>query len=577
MQTDLYKYKTEPYEHQIDAVKFVATESPDFFALFMEQGTGKTKTTIDIACNYYLAGRLDAILLIAPNGVHEQWYREELPKHYSVPMSLFLWHSSAAYKKKMEAWMQQTKEKKSLKVACVNVEAFSYATYIELFRDFLCRGRTLIVIDEATCIKNPTAKRTVNIVNGLSDCQYRGKRIVKRTPLSKYRAILTGTPETKGPYDLWSLFDFLQENYFGLNYYAFKARYGMEKQVFFPGMVRAVQKPLEPSDFKGVRRRYAEGMSVGSIASEMSLRMDDVQYIIDNPDVLTPYKNLGELKAKVAEHAFIVKKEDCLDLPTKIYQKVLVEMSPDQKALYKSMIAQAFAVYQRHELTAQNKISIQIRLRQIAGGFFPANAEVLDGLGLTVALEETVTKPIGVPPKVKAILAELEETTSFPVIIATAFRSEADYMYSACKEAGYKTVQITGGVGKEERQEAVEAYKSGEAEVLIATTMTIARGYNFQNGSTMLIYSNSYRTEDRLQLEDRIHRIGQEGVEVEGHEGVHVLYKDFICKNSIDETIMEVLEGDKAFLDYMRSDDPTDFFKLIGANTDVKEVEVTNL
>jgi pantothenate kinase-related protein Tda10 len=69
MKTDLYKYKTEPFEHQVEAVKFVSSH-PFNFGLFMEQGTGKTKTTIDIVENLFLAGAIKQVLIIAPNGVY---------------------------------------------------------------------------------------------------------------------------------------------------------------------------------------------------------------------------------------------------------------------------------------------------------------------------------------------------------------------------------------------------------------------------------------------------------------------------------------------------------------------------
>lgn len=567
MHTEDYKYKTEPFVHQYNATKFAAVESPEFHALFMEQGTGKTKVTIDLACNWFNQGAIDCVLLIAPNGVHEQWYTDEVPKHYSAPISGFLWRSSQKNATKLKAWMNQKKgNRTTLKMVFVNVEAFSLPTYVPVFKELLKTFKTFVVVDEATCISNPTAKRTSNIVNGLSDCVYSGKRLIRRKPLSVKRSILTGTPEAKGPYKLWAMFDFLQENYFGLNYYAYKAHYGMEKQIFFPGMVRAVNKPLEPSDFKNIRKKYnEEGLSEESIAAITGIRLADVQYIINNPEVETPYKNLGELKAKVAKHAFIVRKEDCLDLPPKVYERIIVEMSPEQKAIYKSMVYNAVAFYQKHELTALNKASISIRLRQIAGGFFPANYEHIEDLGLPVKLEETITKPIGDPVKAKAIIRDLEEVTRFPVIIACAFKAEANYMHQACLEAGYKSVLITGDVAREERKQAMTDYKANEAEVLVATTGTIAKGYNLQNGSITYIYSDDWDTENRLQLEDRTHRNGQTADKV--------VYKDIMVKGSLDEAIHQHNKGNKAFQEYMRSSDVSDFFRLVNYTEEVKEIK----
>jgi len=558
MQTDLYQYKTEPFEHQVNAVKFVSTH-PYEFALFMEQGTGKTKTTIDILENLYLAHKIKQVMIIAPNGVHRQWGKTgtdprdlgEIEKHGFVPNKRMIWQSNKRNAKLLEAFMTDNSD--VLTYFCVNVEAFSTNSYIADFARFVAHAPTFIVVDEATSIKNPEAARTDNIIHGLSLCQYVGRRLRDYFPYSVGRCILTGTPEAKGPYGLWSMCEFVRKDFWGMNYYAFKARYGIERQVTFPGMTRPVKKQLAPEDFRTIRNKAAdEKMSATEIAIDMNMAVGDVQYILDNPTINTPYKNLNELRAKLATIAFTVRKQDCLDLPKKVYEVYTVPMSAEQERLYKEIKKDAYALYNQNALDALNQAAIRTRLRQIAGGFFPAKYDLSGGAEQELANIECV--PIGTPPKYSAILRLLEDhPESMPAIVPCAFRAEAKYIYAELSKT-YKCALIMGGIDKKERERIEDEFKQGKIEVLVAVASTIAKGFNFQISHTMYIYSSSYNTEDRMQLEDRTHRYGQQ---------FECTYVDLLTENSIDHRIFDVINGDTEFQNYMRSTDPNDFLRTL--------------
>lgn len=560
MNTNLYTYKTEPYKHQVDAVTFVADHClkfPDdaYFALFMSQGTGKTKTLIDIAENLYQAGIIDRVLIIAPNGVHEQWGTND-PKHGQivthgfVPSSRFVWHSSKKNADKARLWMMQTKG--CLLYFCVNVEAFSVTSYLDLFKNFVAGGKTFVVIDEATSIKNPQANRTSNIINGLSECQFRGRRLMSRLPCSKVRAILTGTPFAQGAYGVWSMFDFLKQNYFGMNYYAFKARYGIERTVQYPGMIQQIRKPLNIAEIMSVRKKHdEENMTAEEIAIDMGMAIPDVQYILDNREVNTPYKNMKELKEKIALRSVIIRKEDCLDLPEKIYERVFVPMNEEQKRVTKELQKSAWALYQQGALDVKNKASLRIRLHQIAGGFFPNKYEVIDGLDYERA--EIQSTPIGTLAKVEAIKRRIEGENEFPLIIVTAFRAEAQALFDELSKT-YPCTLIIGGMNPTERKKSENSFLNGESKILIATETTIAKGFNFQIASTMYFYSSTYSAEDRDQIEDRIHRIGQTNT---------CVYVDFLSENSVDLSVLEVVTGNIEYQKFMTSDRAEDFFKFI--------------
>ena len=525
----------------------------------MEQGTGKTKTTIDVLENLYLAHQISQVVIIAPNGVHRQWGKTgtnpndlgEIEKHGFVPNKRLVWQSNKKYAKMLEAFTKD--DSGVLKYLCVNVEAFSMSTYINLFAQFVAHAPTFIVVDEATSIKNPEAARTENITHGLAKCQRVGRRLVDYFPYSVGRCVLTGTPEAKGPYGLWSMLEFVQKGFWGMNYYAFKARYGIERQVTFPGMLRTVRKPLAPEDFRAIRKKAAEEkMSVTEIAIDMNMAVSDVQYILDNPGISTPYKNLNELRAKLATIAYTVCKKDCLDLPEKVYEVRYVPMSTEQARLYKEIKRDAYALYNQNALDARNQAAIRTRLRQIAGGFFPAKYDLSEGTEQELANIESV--PIGTPPKVTHLLNLLEDhAESLPAIVACAFRAEAKYLYAELSK-NYKCALIMGGISKDERSRIEDEFKQGQIEVLVAVASTIAKGFNFQISHTMYMYSSSYNTEDRMQLEDRIHRYGQKEV---------CTYVDILTEDSIDQRILDVLKGDVEFQNYMRSTDPTDFLKTI--------------
>jgi SNF2 family DNA or RNA helicase len=84
----------------------------------------------------------------------------------------------------------------------------------------------------------------------------------------------------------------------------------------------------------------------------------------------------------------------------------------------------------------------------------------------------------------------------------------------------------------------------GEVDVLVASARIIGTGFNLQNCHVMYMYSNSYSFEDRAQLEDRIHRNGQ--------ESDTVVYKDLIVRRTVDEQVYEVLQNKKDLLEFMR-------------------------
>ena len=220
-----YKFKTTPYRHQIKALELSWEKS--YFAYFMEMGTGKSKVLIDNIAMLYDACKINGALIVAPKGVIGTWYKQELPEHLPdhIDKEIVLWQANITkgQSKKLGTLFKTGEE---LHILVMNVEAFSTQKGVDFAAKFLSCHNSLMAIDESTTIKNPDAKRT--------------KNICKLSDYSKYRRILTGSPITKSPLDLYKQCDFLHPELLGhSSYYTFRTRYAVMRTANFGG--RSVQ------------------------------------------------------------------------------------------------------------------------------------------------------------------------------------------------------------------------------------------------------------------------------------------------------------------------------------------------
>ena len=229
-----YKFKTKPYGHQLTALE--KSWNRETYAYFMEMGTGKTKVLIDNIAVLYDRGKIDGALIISPKGVMGTWYTQELPAHLpnhieSVSVS---WQANIT---KSQSRLLGTlfKTGEELHILVMNVEALSTQKGSDFAKKFMLSHKTLMAIDESTTIKNPKAKRT--------------KNITKLSKFTKYRRILTGSPVTKNPLDLYSQCEFLSHWHLdNESFYSFRNRYAEMKTMNFGGrqvQIVAFYKNLE--------------------------------------------------------------------------------------------------------------------------------------------------------------------------------------------------------------------------------------------------------------------------------------------------------------------------------------------
>ena len=309
-----YKFKTKPYEHQLKALEKSWKKS--YFAYFMEMGTGKSKVLLDNIAMLYDQGKVDGALIVAPKGVIGTWYNQEIPAHLPdhIEKEIVLWQANITkgQSRKLGTLFKTGEE---LHILIMNVEAFSTQKGVDFAAKFINCHKCLMAIDESTTIKNPDAKRTRNIC--------------KLAPHAKYRRILTGSPVTKSPLDLYKQCDFLQPELLDhTSYYTFRTRYAVMKTANFGG--RSVQ-------------------------------------------IVTGYRHLDELAAKLKVFSYRVLKDECLDLPPKTFMKRIIKLTPAQEKVYKQMKHLALAEMEGKQMTTATVLTQLMRLHQITCGHFTAD------------------------------------------------------------------------------------------------------------------------------------------------------------------------------------------------------------
>ena len=455
-----YKFKTKPYAHQITALK--KSWNKENFAYFMEMGTGKTKVLIDNLAMLYDKGKVDGALIIAPKGVINTWYEQELPTHLPqhIENVTVLWQPNI--NKKYEEKLKTIFEiETALHILIMNVEALSTDKGVKYASKFLNSHKTLMAVDESTTIKNPSAKRTKNII-GL------GK-------IAKYKRIMTGSPITKNPLDLYSQCEFLDPWLLDFtSYYAFRNRYAEMKTM------------------------HAHGRSI---------------------QIVDKFKNLSELSETVKTFSDRVLKEDCLDLPDKIYMKRNIKLSPDQFKLYKQMKDQAIAMLNGKVTSTMTVLTQLMRLHQITCGHFTADD------GSTQAIANN---------RIGELMDVLEEIEGKAIIWAHYQYDIVNIIKNVVKKYGEGSiVDYYGLTPQEDRQPNIKKFQSDpRCRFMVGTPSTGGYGITLTAANTVIYYSNGYDLEKRLQSEDRAHRIGQRKP---------VTYVDLICDDTVDEKIVKAL------------------------------------
>ena len=459
-----YKFKTTPYAHQREA--FVLSAEKKVYALLMDMGTGKTKVCLDTIGHLFEKQEIDFSIIVAPKGVIANWLGEietHLPER--IEREVVLWKPALTKKFRETLKELSTPSPGKMKFLLMNVESFSSKKGVGVAEYFIKNFKVFMAVDESTTIKNRQAKRT--------------KSISKLGLGARYRRILTGSPVTRSPLDLYSQMNFLDEDILGFtSFYAFQGRFAV------------------------IQRRTMGAHSFNHVVG---------------------FRRLDELTEALDKHSFRVRKDDCLDLPDKVYMRREVELTKEQKKAYEQMKNFALARLQSGELsTTQNVLTQLLRLQQICCGNLTDDAGVIHPLPSN---------------RIDALLDICDEIQGKALIWATwsmDIRSIAEALRDRFSVQAVATLH--GETPDSERQKVVETFQDRQSELrfIVGHPKTGGYGLTLTAATTVIYYSNSYDLELRIQSEDRAHRIGQTN---------KVTYIDLISPKTVDEKIVRALRN----------------------------------
>ena len=303
-----FEYKTPPRAHQSAALAKLAGKPA--CALFMDVGTGKSWTAIAMMGARWCSGESDHVLLVAKNGVHQQWIEEQIPAHMSavVPWRAWGWKKGKPAQRRYEEMTRFN----GLKIFSINIDALGTANGEERILHFLglADGRATMIVDESQDIKSWNSIRT--------------RRSIKFGSLCKYRMIMTGTPIAKDLTDMFSQMNFLDEGIVGHRYI---------------------------TTFK---RQYCEYEQT------------------DYGPKLIGHKNVEHFYEKIEPYVFRVTSEEALDLPPKVFDERAFKLHKEQRAAMQELRENFLVEFGKDERAyVKNAAGLLTRLQQISCGYLP--------------------------------------------------------------------------------------------------------------------------------------------------------------------------------------------------------------
>jgi SNF2 family DNA or RNA helicase len=367
----------------------------------------------------YDKGKINAALIIAPKGVYRNWFSGEIPNHLPrhIDHKTVIWTATTS-KAKDKEYQQLFKIDYDLHILIMNVEAFSTKKGLEFATKFL-------------------------------NCH----KILSLGKLAKYRRILTGSPVTKSPLDLYTQCNFLHEELLGFNsYYTFRNRYAT----------------MIDRNFGGRRVQIVGG-----------------------------YKRLDELSDSLKKFSYRVLKEHCLDLPEKVYIQREVELSDEQRQIYSTMKSAALAQLKGKMATAPHVLTQLMRLHQITCGHLKND-------------DDTITEIKN--NRMSELLDVLDEVEGKVIIWANYVYDIKQIVKAISKKYGEDSiVQYYGAIPADVRQKNIEKFQDSKSDsrFFVGNPQTGGYGITLTAANNVIYYSNGYDLEKRLQSEDRAHRIGQ--------------------------------------------------------------------
>jgi SNF2 family DNA or RNA helicase len=427
-----------PFAHQQEALDI--SKDKTAFALLMEMGLGKSKVTIDNFIYLFMQQEIDGVFIVAPKGAYLNWLTDELPAH--MPEWL---HYRVAY---WDANWTQTQRRAAeevckpyddcLDIFLMNIEALVTDRAVEFAERFIKMHYTFCVVDESTCIKNHKAKRT--------------KAITRLGWWCDYRRILSGSPITKGPLDIFAQAEFLEEGLSGFkNFQAFKNYYAVTRKI-----------TLGNRSFEKIEK----------------------------------YINIPELQERIARFSYRRRKEECIDLPEKIFTTRYIQHTEEQETYYSKLKEEALIEFSDESMVSSKSVLTTImKLHQINCG------HIKDDFG------NVIDVPHG---RLEALIQVLEETDDKTIIWCNFVEDVRRVTAALAEEYGDDSVvHYYGSTTTDERLLHRERFNRDPTCKYFVANRTGSKALTLVQANTAVYYSYDYDLETWLQSQDRNHRIGQ--------------------------------------------------------------------
>jgi SNF2 family DNA or RNA helicase len=466
-----YPFKTTPYLAQQMALDKVY--GLNGFALFMAMRTGKTKVAIDIISALRMENKIKAVVIVCPLPIRLNWVREFLV-HSPIPIDVYLCDTGNI--KRMQRWFETESDFKCL---ITGVESLSGGRAGLMTETFLKQftGEAAVIVDESSTIKNHKST------------WYKWCKIFSQH--ARYRGILTGSPMSLGPMDLFAQYEFLDTNIIGAgDFYTFRARYAVM------------------GGFEGKK--------------------------------VVEYDRLDELSESIEPYTYQVKITDVFpDAPKKLYEVLEVNMTDTQRNLYKTVKSERELTIAEGKLIISSCLELMLRLQEITGGHVTVGSAENDP-----KVKYKRGRITGENPKLTKLM-EVAEEIEGSIIVWCMFKDEI-YLVEEALSKRYGVDQVVsfhGDIDEYTRIEALNSrFQTGKAKFLVGNTAVGAMGLTMTKADTIIYYSNSFRYVDRVQSEER-------AFDPKKTSGTRII--DLVMAHSVDVTIMKSLINKKDISDYV--------------------------
>ena len=477
--------KTKLLQHQTAGLRI--SWGRKAFANLCEQGTGKSLMILAEALAMYDKGIIDALFILAPNGVHTAWVLEQCAMHCPDDVAWeAAYYVSTPTRKEKAALERLRSTKEAFHILAMSYDSTLTAAGFKFAEGFLRSHRAMICADESQRLKSPKARRAKRAMNLRRHCEW--------------RRISTGTPITNAPVDAFSQFEFLQEGMLGEDSYrTFVAHYA---HIMPPthGTMQHIYARLEQKF--GRPLSDAERAKVGP-------------QIVAQDEMGRPrYKNLEELQRRIAEHSYRVLKKDVLDLPPKLYKTLYFSLTPRQRKAYDLMEEEYRYLLEDGTALYTSRLVAMGKLRQLTSGFM-----MLPG-GSIVYLEDN--------PRIEVLRDNVEDETQ-QGIVWSQYKEEQVNIRRMFTKLGQGCEVVNGDVAMKRRREIRDEFQGGKLQWIAAHPGAMGTGYTLTAAQIVYYYSNGFNLEERIQSEDRTHRIGT--------VGESMLYRDIAAIDTRDVNV----------------------------------------